>query len=140
MNQKIIFRFCLSTFIPTSRLLRSDLQRPGPNTETSGYSSHRSYSPVGSAETHAGSGPQCGADDAQPQWNHPERESDPLPPPSARPLFSFHCDRWISSWHPDDRSECGLHPDLQRLCGQPGGVCGHEYKGTQGDFLCFKKS
>lgn len=53
-----------------------------------------------------------------------------------------HCDRWICSC-PDDSSERGLHPDLQRLCGQPGGVCGHEYKGikpfscTQGNLALF---
>lgn len=35
---------------------------------------------------------------------------------------------------PDDGSECRIHPDLQGLSGQPGGVGGHEYKGV---FVCF---
>lgn len=35
---------------------------------------------------------------------------------------------------PDDGSECRIHPDLQGLGGQPGGVGGHEYKGV---FVCF---
>lgn len=32
---------------------------------------------------------------------------------------------------PDDSSERGLHPDLQRLSWQLGGVCRHEYKGEK---------
>ena len=116
-----------SKFILTSRLFRSDLQKPGPNTETSRYPSDRSYRSGGSAETHTGSGSQRGDDDAQPQWNHPKCESNLILLQNL--WFLSHFDWWICSSHPDDSSECGLHPDLQGLCGQPGGVCGHEYQG-----------
>lgn len=55
-------------------MFRSNLQKPGPDTETGRYPADRSYGSVGPAETHTGSGSQCGDDDAQPQRNHPERE------------------------------------------------------------------
>lgn len=58
-----------------SRLFGSHLPKPGVDTETGRYPSHRSNSPTGSPETHPGGGPQRGDDDAEPQWNHPECES-----------------------------------------------------------------
>lgn len=113
--------------ILTSGLFRSHLPKPGVDTETSRYPSHWSGCPIGSSETHAGSGSQCWDDDAKPQWNHPECECQTV----KKPLLFVSCvtDDWSVSALPDDSSECGLYPDLQRLRWQLGGVGGYEHKG-----------
>lgn len=78
--------------ILTSGLFRSHLPKPGVDTETSRYPSHWSGCPIGSSETHAGSGSQCWDDDAKPQWNHPECECQTV---KKNPFVCVMCDWWL---------------------------------------------